>query len=358
MDPDDRLPPSLTSSAFLLDGDISPPDFVIDPFFPCGELTEIVGAHGNFKSTIALDACLSVATGRPWAGVQVKKGRAAFITLEDARWTLARRVRAWVRGIYEPSEIEAAEHSIRANFSFLARDESQGVVLTATRDGVTAPRFDIADHLARITDGVAFLVLETASRLHDGPETNDGFAPFIRALERIVTHGPALSLIRHMSKKASRTMVDADTIDSHAGRGGGALSDAARSVLVVHRKPGDSLGPVTLTVKKATHGEPGASASWVPVVEKDLGAVRLEYRTPDFQAVDEAQQVAAHIRAAGERGVTRSDIHKNPPAGLGRAAALRGLDYLRAHGRVVERQEVRGPNKQLVTVYYAPGVIR
>jgi hypothetical protein len=66
--------------------------------------------------------------------------------------------------------------------------------------------------------------------------------------------------------------------------------------------------------------------------------------------------MAAALAAAGERGVTRSGLHKNPPKGLGREGALRGLEYLLAHGRAVSREEQRGRNRQLVTVYYSPGV--
>lgn len=352
MDPDVRLPLSLTSSAVLLDGDFSPPDFVVRPFFPRGELTEIVGAHGVFKSTLALGLCLSVATGRPWAGFPTRKGRSVFITLEDPTATLARRTRAWFRGIYEPSEIAAAERDVLANCSFLARQHAQPLVLTATREGATSARMDVAKHVARLTDGAELVVLETASRLHDGPETNDGFAALIRSLEEIMANGAALVLVRHMAKKAAREMT-ADSHDSYAGRGGGALSDAVRSSLIVTRPRGDPLAPITLTLAKSTHAAAGESVAFRPVVEEGIGAVRLEVESPDIQASREATQLLAWLNFAAEAGITRTELHhKHAAAGLTRTAAQRAMANLIARGIVVARQEQRGRTRQPATVYF------
>jgi hypothetical protein len=350
------LPGSLDPSSVLLDRKICPANFVIRPFFPAGELTEIVGAHGAYKSTIALDACLSVATGRPWGGRPTVKGRTAFITLEDSADTLARRVRAWLDGVHQHAELlhggneeAAAEQDVRRNFSFLARDKTQGLVLTRTADGATTARVDVAEHVACLTDGVALVVLETASRLHDGPETNDAFAALVRSLERITATGAALVLVRHMSKQNAREMKSGEAIDSYAGRGGGALSDAVRSCLVVWR---DGRG-VNLKAAKTTHAQPGETISWTPRVVPWLEAVRLEVRSHEQQAFDDADLLRGYI-ATREQGVTKKELHDDPPPGLGRSRAKQALDNLVARGRLGVRQERRGRNKQPTDVYFAP----
>jgi hypothetical protein len=347
------LPSSLLPAYVLLDGEIKPPEFIIKPFFPCGELIEIVGAHGAYKSTIALDACLAIASGRPWGGVATKQGRSVFITLEDSAETLARRVRAWFDGIYDYAEIDAANRDVRANFAFLARDGAQGLVLTRTVDGATIGRLDVADHIARLTDGAALVVLETASRLHDGPETNDAFAAFVRSLERVAANGAAVALVRHMSKKAAREMKSADTIDSYAGRGGGALSDAVRSCLVVTRHDSGQHAGVTLTAAKTTHARPGDRICWTPILVPGIDAMRLEVRSAAGAGLEDAEMLWAFI-ATQPSGVTRKALHDEPPSGLGRDRAKQALDRLRADNRLVIREERRGRNKHPTDVYYTP----
>ena len=333
---DRRLPESLDALSDLLDREVSPPEFVIKLFFPRGELTEIVGAHGVFKSTIALDACLSIATGTPWCNVPVQQGRAVFITLEDSADTLARRVKAWFLGFDTQAELEAAEHAARANLTVLTRERSQGLVLTRTTAGSTESLMDVAEHLADLTAGASIVVLETTSRIHDGPETNDAFAALVRALERITATGAAVVIVRHVSKKAARE----GTADSYAGRGGGSLSDAVRSSLSVTRQPGNPHAPVTLTAAKSTHAQAGATLTWQPVEIGQLGGVRLEPWSAEMAVTRDADLLLAFI-GTRERGVTVREIHNETPDGLTRNRALTALDVLRAHDRVVVKEEVK-----------------
>jgi hypothetical protein len=350
------LPGSLETFSKLLDADTHPPKFVVAPYIPRGELIELVGAHGNFKSTLALDVCMCIATCRPWGGIAVEQGRVVFITLEDTENTLARRAKAWLAGIYEPSEIAAAERDLRANALFLSRERAQPLILTTTSDGATTARLDVADHLASLVRGAVLVVLETASRLHDGPETNDAFAALVRALEHVTTTtGAAVMLVRHMSKKAAREMV-ANQVDSYAGRGGGALSDAVRSSLVVTRPRGEPLAPITVTLAKATHAQAGATMKWMPINDSGVGIPRLEPWTAESAGVHDADELDAYILLATQAsgGITHSALHKKPPAGLGRAATQRALALLLARGTVKKREEPRGRSKQVATIYYVP----
>jgi hypothetical protein len=347
------LPDSLAPLATLLDAEIRPPDFVIRPFFPRGEVTEIVGAHGVFKSTLALDACLSVATGRPWGGVPVEKGRSAFITLEDSMFTLARRVKAWLDGVHQHAEIlmggmeeAAAEREARENFSFLTREDAQGVVLTRTDgNGLTRALPEVADRVAALVQGASLVVIETVSRIHDGPETNEGYRALVVSLEHIsLATGAAVVIVRHASKKAAREAI----IDSYAGRGGAALSDAVRSSLVVTR----AAGLVTLTAAKTTHAEEGQVITWRPVIVPHLQCPRLEPMTGAESALADVDLLCAWMETC-ERGIVRSSFKKGGlPPGLTRERTERALDASVAAGRVVEIEEPRGRNKQKTTVYY------
>jgi hypothetical protein len=79
-----ELLPALRPAAQLLDTTFPPVEHAIDPHFPRGEVAEVVGAHGLYKSTAVLGACLSVASGRSWGGAIVTQGGAVFITMEDS----------------------------------------------------------------------------------------------------------------------------------------------------------------------------------------------------------------------------------------------------------------------------------
>jgi hypothetical protein len=347
------LPPDLLPASRLLDTEFPPLSFAIVPYFPKAEVTELVGAHGIFKSTAAIGACLSVATGRPWGGALVAPGRAVFITMEDGERTLACRVRAWLDGVPAGQERSDAEYELRERFAYLSREQAQHLALTQTDRNTTTMRAPVLEHLANLLADAELVVLETASRLHDGPEMNEALAVFARAIERVAMDtGAAVAIVRHVSKQAARDQV----VDSYAGRGGGALSDAARSVLVMTRdrkqdgdEEADPLAPVRLTHAKSTHAPNGPRIVWTPVVN-DHG-VYLRPLSHDEELKGDARRLLAHVAAFGAEGVTRSDLHKNPPPGLSRTGAKAVLDHLEEAGRITCSQEVRGRNKQLATVY-------
>ncbi len=349
--------PALLPGGRLLDAGSPPVEFAIAPYYPKGELTEICGAHGLYKSTLSLGAALSVTTGRPWGPCIVEQGRAVFITLEDSERTLARRLRAWLDGLPAGEERDDAEVDVRTRFFYLAREHARDLALTSTTRTTTAIRAPVVEHLSAILSGCAFVVAETATRLHEGPETNEALAVFAQAVEQIaVSTGAALSVPRHVSKAVARD----GTADSYSGRGGGAFSDAARSVLVVTRErkddgeEPDGLAPVRVTHAKSTHSAPGVPIIWRPV-PSGHGVYLAPLSTGEAARAD-AARLLGHLRALGAEGLTRTALHKAPPAGLGRTATRRALDHLMHTGEVREVEGRRGRTGQPATVYVATGI--
>lgn len=203
--------------------------FAIKPLLPRGCLAEMSGAHGISKSTMALGMCLSVAASYDWAGLPTDHGPAVFLSREDPRPELLRRVQAWLAA-FSPEDRIRCEHAFTQWLRLVGRDECQSLRLTTKEYGTCRIRYDLVDRLVEYCRGAVLIVLETASRLSGGDELNEDLSVLAEALELLAAEsGAAVLLVRHVGKVAAREK----SIDSYSGRGGGALSDAARSVLVL-----------------------------------------------------------------------------------------------------------------------------
>jgi hypothetical protein len=349
------LVPDLIPGAHLLDTEYPPVEYAIDPIAPRCEIAEWTGAHGIFKSTLALAACLSVVSGRRFGGLPVVPGRAVFITAEDGERTVASRVRAWLESVPVGAERIAATKAVRERFAFLAREHVRGLALTMVEYGDPAPRASTLARLTELVQGASLVILETAARLADGNENENRVqATFAQALEEIAGGSrAAVGIVRHVSKQAAR---DGST-DSYSGRGGGALSDAARSVIVFTRERGDKqagdtdpLAPVTMTHAKATLSRPAEKIVWQPV-ETACG-VYLRALSDDEKTRANARKLLA---ALPPEGITSTALHKSSStrAGLSRGAAEAALELLEESGEVVRttRPHGRGGTREPVEIF-------
>jgi len=73
---------------------IPPPSFLIDGVLPAGALAAIYGPAKLGKTFVVLDMALSVASGRPFFGRQVRKGTVVYV-IGEGRSGLGQRWRAW-----------------------------------------------------------------------------------------------------------------------------------------------------------------------------------------------------------------------------------------------------------------------
>lgn len=288
-------------------------EFAIEPHLPRGVLTEFSGAHGISKSTLALDQALSVATSRKWCGLPTMTGRAVFASREDSHEEILRRVQAWLRSL-DPKDRPAAEQAICENLTLLGRDETTGLALTTKTYGACSVRRDAIALVAERCQGAVLVVLETASRLHGGDELNEDLAQLAEAMERIASlTGAAVMLIRHVSKAAARDK----NVDSYAGRGGGALSDAARSVLVLAqltpeqaRERGIALDGLATVIGSPIIALHHAKASYSPPAApiyfmRSAGPVLRQVMPPDREQAFGERLIAYMRERQGEELSTR-----------------------------------------------------
>jgi RecA-family ATPase len=70
------------------------PPWLVEGIMPEGAFAALSGKPGVYKSFAALDLGFSIATGRPWAGRQVRSGRVIYNAAEGTGG-LRRRLAAW-----------------------------------------------------------------------------------------------------------------------------------------------------------------------------------------------------------------------------------------------------------------------
>jgi hypothetical protein len=343
--------PDFISGSQILDTKYAPIEYAINPIAPRGEVVEWTGKHAIFKSTLALAACLSVATGRRLGPMPALKGKAVFITAEDDERTVALRVGAWLEAIPIGEARAEATKCIRNNAFFLTREHLRGVTLMMMEYGTPGPRTLIVEKLTEMVNGAFLVFLETAARLADGDENaNRVQAAFANALEEIATgSGASVGIVRHVSKQAARD----DTTDSYAGRGGGALSDAVRSIVNFTRPEPknsdeqDPLAPVVMTHGKSTHCRKAEQVVWQPV-EASCGGIYLRALTGDEKVRADAVKLLALLPP---EGFTMGELHKKPLPGLTRRSARIALELLIKLDWVEAIPRSHGKNKKALNAY-------
>jgi hypothetical protein len=58
---------------------LPPPEWLVENVLPAGGLIGLYGEPGSFKSFIAIDIAMSIATGLSWHGAEVRKGHVIYV---------------------------------------------------------------------------------------------------------------------------------------------------------------------------------------------------------------------------------------------------------------------------------------
>lgn len=128
-----------------------PPEWVIEEHIPRGAFCSLFGASGSFKSFIALDWCLSIATGRKYLDKwQVKPGRIAYVASEGGLFNFSKRLQAWCKDKdVSPAELESRLLAFNANLDLQSRETAAAFMLECTRVYNAAPEIIVFDTLSR-----------------------------------------------------------------------------------------------------------------------------------------------------------------------------------------------------------------
>ncbi len=154
-------------------------------------LAVIFGAKKNFKSFVALDVALHIASGRSWAGRKVRQGAVVYIVAEGAN---------------------GFDDRVAANRTASAYAEDLPFYLIRARPNLGNGPED-AERLIKaisavISVPIAAVFVDTLVRtLAGGSENDSGMHSFINNVEGIADHFGCLAIaIHHVGKDASRGM--------------------------------------------------------------------------------------------------------------------------------------------------------
>lgn len=189
---------------------LPPPTWLVEGILPAGGLIGLYGEPGSFKSFIAIDIAMSIATGLPWQGVEVKKGHVIYVAAEGgtgigkrgAAWLHHRRIRP------EKADISWVIESMAVN----PDSEQMDMLLTRVGD-----EMDIAPEL---------IVIDTLARCFDGDEnTQEDMGRFVAGVDRLRREFDSTVMVVHHTR-----------LGGDRERGNTAFRGAADTMVVIQRE--------------------------------------------------------------------------------------------------------------------------
>lgn len=147
--------------------DLAPPSWLVEEYLTDGSLAVLWGDPGSYKSFLALDWALCVATGTPWLGRRVRTGRVLYVAGEGATG-FRQRVPAWEQARGVPAG--AGFHLYPRGLDLRSEEDAVGLIEVAER---LTPSLVVFDTLARMHTGDEnstqdmSLVIQTADALRE-----------------------------------------------------------------------------------------------------------------------------------------------------------------------------------------------
>lgn len=231
---------------------ITPPtrQWHVDGLIPANQVTMLGGDGGVGKSLVALQLATATALGSDWIGTRPQTGRVVYITAEDERDELHRRL---------SDILQASGHSFESLDNLTLRSlagEDALLAVADARSGTLTPTpllSELDTLLANL--GPSLLVLDTLADLHSGQENDRATArQFIGILRGLaLRHDCAVLLLAHPSLTGMST--------GSGLSGSTAWNNSVRSRLYVERIMEDGYEPDPdarrITTKKANYGKTG-----------------------------------------------------------------------------------------------------
>lgn len=194
--------------------DVEPPQWRIDGVFPTHGSSTLYGAFETFKTFVALDMMLALASGRDWQGRAAKPCSVLYIAGEG-QTGLGMRVSGWM----------AAHGLTSADMRFRGLPEAVALPTTGDQD-------DLLRAIDRMEHPPEVIVLDTITRMTGGGSLNDekDAQAYVRGMDRIrVATGAHMFNVGHSGK------------DKEKGILGSIVLPAAMETIICVERSGDSI---------------------------------------------------------------------------------------------------------------------
>lgn len=131
---------------------LPPPTWLVQDILPSGGLVGLYGQPGHYKSFVAIDIAMSVATGIPWHGQQVKPGHVIYVAAEGGVG-IAKRAKAWLlQQNMRPETVNLAW--LTESIPVSVDSENMNLLFGRINDELSSePTLVVIDTLARCFDG-------------------------------------------------------------------------------------------------------------------------------------------------------------------------------------------------------------
>jgi RecA-family ATPase len=197
-------------------------------YIVAGKVNVLGAAGGVGKTTLVAGLALAGATGKDFLEKPTNPFSTVVVNTEEEDEDFQRRLHTW-------HELSGLETNGRIHHI-----DARGMQLVRLLAGRPQADFEAVEELAwqvraLVPDGDVLIPLETVSRLSGGQESNDGAIELVRALEHLAqkTKGGTPLPLAHVGKENARNRV----VDQYATRNASALTDNARSFMLISRPP-------------------------------------------------------------------------------------------------------------------------
>lgn len=170
-------------------GNLPAPKWLINGLFEQDALVMLVGPPGSFKSFLAIDWALSLATGRSWNGRVVAPSRVLYV-LGEGKASLLKRIEAWI----QHNGLSFAERNVlNANF----RVTFEVPQLANRKEAI-----EFIDDLAEDNFNPTVLIIDTLARSYVGKNENDPMdaGVWVESVDKLRQKGMTVVVLHHTAK--------------------------------------------------------------------------------------------------------------------------------------------------------------